>query len=281
MAKPFVVAPGSPRERCLLRRKEDHPGMKSFERKQMVREAIEKVVRERCAGRRDDDWDDEDDEDDEEDDDDEEGEGDDQGADEGDDQGADEGEYDDEDGEPEVQRPLIPRPDGAPYWVPEGSMWNEIPEGTRIAVRDILEPAYRRLVLEAGDELERSAGLTLVHLLWLEICDQTRLGLMAGDRKSVFALVEDPDEVIAHHLRLVTAKNSSAELLLKLRMTREMLKRGERLWGPPGDGLAIPPPVPPGPAHAPLDPSGYRIVPDLPPPPEMCCGLEGPEIGKS
>jgi hypothetical protein len=88
--------------------------------------------------------------------------------------------------------------------------------------------------------------------------------------------------MIAQHLHLVAAKNSTGELLLRLRMMREMLQRGERLLGPPAVGPTLPPPTPLAQTRASQGPGDYRIVgPDLPPPPEMCCGPEGPEIGKS
>jgi hypothetical protein len=240
---------------------EDHRGMKD-QRKAELRRMIEDAARRR----RQDDLEDEDE-----------------------DEGEDEDEVETEVGwtddgeaaEPEVKKPPIPRPAGAPYWLPDGPWWEQLSDGVRQAVRDILEPAYRRLVVEAQDELERSAGITLVHLMWLEICDQTRLGNIAGDRKSICAIVEDPEESIARHLHLVGAKNSTAELLLKLRMTRAMLERGERSLGPPGAGLALPVPAAAGPTRAPQD-AGCRIVgPDLTSPPEVCCGQEGPEIGKS
>ncbi len=187
---------------------------------------------------------------------------------------------------------VIPRPQGAPYFLPAGPEWNALAEGVRQAVVEILGPAYQRLVVEAGDELERSAGLTLVHLMRLEICDQTRLGVIAGDRRGLPALLQDPEEAIAQHLHLVAAKNSPGELMIRLRMVREMLQRGERLLAPPAVGPVLPPPTPLAPptlapptplaqTGASQGPGDYRLVgPDLTPPPEMCSGSEGPEIGK-
>jgi len=116
-------------------------------------------------------------------------------------------------------------PDGAPYWLPAGAFWEHLPEGVRRAVREVLEPAYQRLVRGAPGELERSAGITLVHLMWLEMCDQARLGEMIADRDSIASIIEEPEEWIARHLHLVAAKNSTAELLLKLSMVREALSR--------------------------------------------------------
>lgn len=52
------------------------------------------------------------------------------------------------------KKPGIARPAGAPYWLPRGPFWDRLSEGVKRAVGEVLEPADRRLVLEARDELE-------------------------------------------------------------------------------------------------------------------------------
>ena len=54
----------------------------------------------------------------------------------------------------------VGRPE-APYWLPSGVSWDRLPEGLKHAAVEILEPAYRRLVLEAASELERMASSRL------------------------------------------------------------------------------------------------------------------------
>jgi len=54
-----------------------------------------------------------------------------------------------------------PGPD-APHWIPTDESWQKLPERIREAVPRILAPAYRRFVLDAPGELERSIGLTLM-----------------------------------------------------------------------------------------------------------------------
>jgi hypothetical protein len=127
--------------------------------------------------------------------------------------------------------------------VPAGEAWDALPQGVRRAVGEVLAPAFQRLVVEAPDELERSAGITFVHLMWLEVCDQAAMSEIVGDRKAVYASVEEPEEAVARHLHLVAAKNSTGELLMKLRMVRETLEREERLMAIPGPvpALAAPP----------------------------------------
>ena len=64
----------------------------------------------------------------------------------------------------------------------------------------VLAPAYRKFVLDAPGELERSLGLTLVHLIWLEVCDHVRMALAVADSLSLDAKLNDPDAMIARHL---------------------------------------------------------------------------------
>ena len=64
-----------------------------------------------------------------------------------------------DEGTPGPKTPQVPRPAGAPYWLPVGPFWDRLAEGVRRAVGEILEPAYRRLVVEARDELERGERL--------------------------------------------------------------------------------------------------------------------------
>jgi hypothetical protein len=118
---------------------------------------------------------------------------------------------------------LMPNAD-VPYWVPAGSLWRAISPGTRRAVEDLVAPAYRRFVVEAQDELERSLGLTLVHLLWLEICDQVAIGPAVADRLSAAALVEDPAQGVERHLRLVATKCQISELMFKMRAVEAALR---------------------------------------------------------
>jgi hypothetical protein len=125
-----------------------------------------------------------------------------------------------------------------PYWLPAGDRWNDLPAEIRQAVPRILVPAYRRFVLDAPGELERSIGLTLVHLMWLELCGQTQLAVAAADPTALAAILQNPDDMIDRHLHLVTTKCQTAELLVKLRVMNEMLQRPPAPVQP-----ALPPPL--------------------------------------
>lgn len=109
-----------------------------------------------------------------------------------------------------------------PHWLPVDDDWHGLPKSVRQAVPQILTPAYRRFVLEAPGELERSFGLTLVHLMWLELCDQAKL-VAAADPNSLDAVLGNVEQLTERHLHLVSAKCQTAELLVKLRLLGETL----------------------------------------------------------
>jgi hypothetical protein len=125
---------------------------------------------------------------------------------------------------------------GTPHWIPSDYRWNNFPPQVRDAVERIVTPAYRRFVLEAPGELERSVGLTLVHLTWLEICDQIQMALLSADPQSLDAVLGDFDGSLERHLRLASVKCSTAELLMKLRIV-DHLAAGRP---PPNSPAALP-----------------------------------------
>jgi hypothetical protein len=127
----------------------------------------------------------------------------------------------------------------APYWLPMGKRWQGLPENTRQAALRLIVPAYRRIVLEARDELERSVGVTLVHLMWLEVCGQIQLGVITADPQSLEAVLSDPEQLIDRHLRLTTIKCQTAELLMKLRIVTAL----PRDSASPLPALPPPPPL--------------------------------------
>jgi hypothetical protein len=117
----------------------------------------------------------------------------------------------------------IPRSPDAPHWIPDNDAWNTLPKKTRLAVSKILAPAYRRFVLDADDELERTVGMTLVHLIWLEICDQLQMAGALADPLSLDAVINDSKDMVERHIRLAAAKCQSADLMLKVRMINRVL----------------------------------------------------------
>jgi hypothetical protein len=113
-----------------------------------------------------------------------------------------------------------------PYWVPPGLKIESLPEQFRVAIAEILNPAYRELVLEAPGALERATGATFVHLLWLEMLEQLELGrdlasYLPGSTSSPERL-----RLLDRHVRLTGAKNKAGHFLLQIRTFREKYESG-------------------------------------------------------
>jgi hypothetical protein len=113
-----------------------------------------------------------------------------------------------------------------PYWVLPGLELNDWPPALRAEVAAIINPSYRELVLLAKPGLAQSTGITIVHLLWLEILDQIELARakpaanLESNPLQIVALVsgrESRKETIERHLRFVHAKLKASEVLLRLK----------------------------------------------------------------
>lgn len=108
-----------------------------------------------------------------------------------------------------------------PYWIPEHVEFDRLPKNLQQAIKGAVEPLYRKLVLEAKP-IDQSIGISIVHLLWLEIFDQLELG---RDSTSARPTIE-PDErakLIERHLRTVGAKLKAHNLLLRVKQLRRQL----------------------------------------------------------
>jgi hypothetical protein len=122
-----------------------------------------------------------------------------------------------------------------PYWIPAGADFHAWPDDLQRAVVDLVNPSYFELVSRAQAGIARTIGLSIVHLMWLEIIDHMNL---AGDAlpltspsatpsvEQVLAALEatsaprpglSRDELIERHLRLVGAKLKACTLLTALR----------------------------------------------------------------
>lgn len=122
--------------------------------------------------------------------------------------------------------PLPPRP----FWIPPGFDFASLPVGVQEAVIEIVGPLYRGLVLQARTSLQRAAGLTVVHLTWLEILETVQLGHGTVDAVSAAGPPEERLQLIAQHVRLAGAKIKSTELLIRL---ESFASRWGRDVGPP------------------------------------------------
>lgn len=113
-----------------------------------------------------------------------------------------------------------------PYWLPTGEEFKKLPERLQHAIRLILQPAYQELVVDSQHALSQSTGLTIVHLMWLEMLDQLEIGLPHSGSQ------QEPDvlsgsgakdgrlEAIDRLLRTVGAKHRASEFLQRMREFR-------------------------------------------------------------
>jgi hypothetical protein len=126
-------------------------------------------------------------------------------------------------------KPAEPPPDAElPYWLWGEGLWGRLPKGVQKAAIEVIKPAYRHMVLEAQSELERSAGITLVHLLWVEVCDQFAMAGVVADRQWIVSMLSKPEEMIQHHLHLVHAKQQATEMVLKLQAFARLLAQQDQ-----------------------------------------------------
>lgn len=108
-----------------------------------------------------------------------------------------------------------------PYWIPEEADLEALPKEVQLALTEVVNRAYQELVLGAADALERFAGATYVHLLWLELLHQFELGKQLDNLlrpNHGFAARADR---IAQHLRLVGAKQQAGSFLLRVQALQD------------------------------------------------------------
>jgi hypothetical protein len=100
--------------------------------------------------------------------------------------------------------------------IPPGVVIDRLPVELRTAIRRVINPAYRELVEQVRSSIQKSAGLTLVWLLWLEILDHIQLGHSFTTGRSVTQVSEERQQLIDRHLRLVGSKMKASSFLLRL-----------------------------------------------------------------
>jgi hypothetical protein len=124
-----------------------------------------------------------------------------------------------------------PRP---PYLPPEMA-WETLPAEVRLAIDDVVTPIYQCYVVENGDVLQRSTGMSLVYLVMYEALEQIASG------RTIFAEFDTDQDGwferqrrIGQILRLIGAKQKCTDLLIRLQSFREKLLF-QRLTAPVGE----------------------------------------------
>lgn len=99
-----------------------------------------------------------------------------------------------------------------PFFIPSGEKFERLPEAERAFISAVLEPTYREMVLEADSAIERSQGVTVTHLLWLEAQAQIELGRSRPE-------VEEPSArqaKIHQLLRIADSKSKATAVYLRV-----------------------------------------------------------------
>jgi hypothetical protein len=124
-------------------------------------------------------------------------------------------------------------------WTPPGIAFEMLARPLQAALVELVGPLYEELVLAAPDALERSTGLTLTHLLWLEILEQYELGCDYSVVSGVLGTASpDRGPMIDQHLRLLEAKLRASHFLVQARECARRCRRGPRAIGFDGPGEA-------------------------------------------
>jgi hypothetical protein len=110
------------------------------------------------------------------------------------------------------ESPRTPRP----YWIPKGVDYDALPEDLRLALEEIVNPAYTEEVLEATTPVEKAYGSVDVYLLWLLVLQQVELAKKMSPLVGQGESTTIHQEAIERHLRLVGSKINVGKLLLRL-----------------------------------------------------------------
>jgi len=141
-----------------------------------------------------------------------------------------------------LQKPAEPRPQNLPLWAPAGVDLTVVPPEVQQACAELIQPIYEQFVVKAADGMEKSIGITVSHLLWLEILDQFDIKREYTQIEAVLNISHSRPEMIDRHLKLIDAKLRIGYFLLRIKELRQRLENQPQ------------PPLLPGiPAAAPID----------------------------
>lgn len=99
-----------------------------------------------------------------------------------------------------------------PLWLPPGVNFSRLPKSVQDGVREMIDPLYQEYVRNAPGLLERTTGLSLVNLAWLELLDQAKLAASGSDPHP--DAVEYYHKGLDRHLRLINSKERVCKFLL-------------------------------------------------------------------
>ncbi len=108
-----------------------------------------------------------------------------------------------------------------PLWALDDAALDDVPDEVKGAIDDVVRPAYLRFVVETHDPIERSLGMTLVHLMWLEVLQQHHAQTEYRTFNCMLGLPDGGYEQMNQQLRLLQGKVRLGQFLVKLQEARE------------------------------------------------------------
>jgi hypothetical protein len=130
---------------------------------------------------------------------------------------------------PTPPAPPAPRDPATPFWAPVGVDLDCVPPEVHQAAAELVQPVYEQCVLRAAGGIEKSLGVTVAHLLWLEILEQFDLKREYTEVQAVLRLPGQRREVIDQHLRMLDSKVRVGYILVRLQELRQRAAERERL----------------------------------------------------
>ena len=100
------------------------------------------------------------------------------------------------------EKAAVPSVGPLPPWAEHDVTFEKLSDHQQHEVRQIVSPLYQRLVLQPHDPLERSCGVSVIHLIWSELLKQCELAslrllkyriLRNPSRPTIFRTVRSPE----------------------------------------------------------------------------------------
>lgn len=110
---------------------------------------------------------------------------------------------------------------GTPIWMPRGADLSQVPDELREAAMRIIKPMYEESVLWSDDPLEKSLGVTVTHLLWLELIQQYDIRREYTTVNATLGIPYPVHGAIEQLLRTIGSKVRVGHLMLQIRKLRE------------------------------------------------------------
>jgi hypothetical protein len=128
---------------------------------------------------------------------------------------------------------LEPRPPNLPLWAPDDVDLNVVPQEVQQAVAELVQPLYNQFVIGAADALEKSIGVTISHLLWLEILEQFDIKREYIKIDALLKIPGNRHDTIDRHLRLIDSKLRVGYFLVRIREHKNRIQHGDHPNFPP------------------------------------------------